>query len=371
MSALDRDAEVLTEVERTDWGADASADWDDRFPERSFVHVEALRVRLFNKCRVGTDGDSANHRPRRPGAEMTDFDATKHEPPPTKGKKKVLDLVLKDLTDRAEVGKERYGTYLEIHNGRDALMDAYQEALDLSMYLRQAMEERAEVVLNEAAPLDHIPARVYATGIVCPVCAGLVVSCSKEFFVCGECSWAGKRNECISVKGDASALGTVVGVVAGEDLKEGDVVRWSGEPGNSPIIRVSGSVRVSEKDYLDPITVECPECGAETGHHSAACVDKRAERQEGKKEEMREKVTREQRELIRVALVRDLMSCENALRQSGVVDNPAGILCSLLRDADAAEKRLATILVTVRHWLDKHEYIEPGDYFDLWDDIKR
>jgi hypothetical protein len=43
MSALDRDAEVLTEVERTDWGADASADWDDRFPERSFVHVEALR----------------------------------------------------------------------------------------------------------------------------------------------------------------------------------------------------------------------------------------------------------------------------------------------------------------------------------------
>ena len=60
----------------------------------------------------------------------------------TEGKVKVLDLVLKDLTDRAEVGKERYGTYLETHNGRDALMDAYQEALDLSMYIRQAIEEK-------------------------------------------------------------------------------------------------------------------------------------------------------------------------------------------------------------------------------------
>lgn len=29
------------------------------------------------------------------------------------------------------------------HNGRDALVDAYQEALDLTMYLRQAIEERS------------------------------------------------------------------------------------------------------------------------------------------------------------------------------------------------------------------------------------
>ncbi len=68
--------------------------------------------------------------------------AATHEPPPKPGKAKVLDLVLKDLTDRAEVGHEKYGTYLETHNGRDALMDAYQEALDLCMYLRQAIEER-------------------------------------------------------------------------------------------------------------------------------------------------------------------------------------------------------------------------------------
>jgi hypothetical protein len=54
----------------------------------------------------------------------------------------VLDFVLKDFIDRAELGKTRYGTYLETNNGRDALVDAYQEAMDLVMYLRQAILER-------------------------------------------------------------------------------------------------------------------------------------------------------------------------------------------------------------------------------------
>lgn len=65
-----------------------------------------------------------------------------HEPDPIPGEKIVLDLVIKDLNDRAQVGKEKYGTFLMTKNGRDALMDAYQEALDLVMYLRQVIEER-------------------------------------------------------------------------------------------------------------------------------------------------------------------------------------------------------------------------------------
>ena len=35
-----------------------------------------------------------------------------------------------------------HGTPLQAHNGRDPLVDAYQEALDLAVYLRQAIEER-------------------------------------------------------------------------------------------------------------------------------------------------------------------------------------------------------------------------------------
>lgn len=52
------------------------------------------------------------------------------------------DLVIQDASDRDIVGQRRYGTRLRANNGRDALIDAYQEALDLVVYLRQAIYER-------------------------------------------------------------------------------------------------------------------------------------------------------------------------------------------------------------------------------------
>lgn len=68
--------------------------------------------------------------------------AAKHEPPPTGNGDIVLPGVISDLIERAEVGKEKYGAMLKTENGRDALMDAYQEACDLVMYLKQALMER-------------------------------------------------------------------------------------------------------------------------------------------------------------------------------------------------------------------------------------
>jgi len=68
--------------------------------------------------------------------------ADTREPMPTKGKINVLPEVIKDLQDREVVGIKRYGTPLQTENGRDALMDAYQEALDLVMYLKQVLLER-------------------------------------------------------------------------------------------------------------------------------------------------------------------------------------------------------------------------------------
>lgn len=54
----------------------------------------------------------------------------------------IWSLVIKDMVDRDLVGKERYGHRLQGGNGRDALVDAYQEALDLACYLRQVIWER-------------------------------------------------------------------------------------------------------------------------------------------------------------------------------------------------------------------------------------
>ena len=54
----------------------------------------------------------------------------------------VWDLVRQDMLERDRQGQQRYGTRLRGHNGRDPLVDAYQEALDLCVYLRQAIYER-------------------------------------------------------------------------------------------------------------------------------------------------------------------------------------------------------------------------------------
>jgi len=62
--------------------------------------------------------------------------------PTTNDSQPIWELVIADMKERDQVGRERYGTPLQANNGRDALVDAYQEALDLVVYLRQAIEER-------------------------------------------------------------------------------------------------------------------------------------------------------------------------------------------------------------------------------------
>ena len=54
----------------------------------------------------------------------------------------VQSQVIADIEERRQVGIQRYGTALQPNNGRDALRDAYEEAIDLAMYLKQAILER-------------------------------------------------------------------------------------------------------------------------------------------------------------------------------------------------------------------------------------
>ena len=66
----------------------------------------------------------------------------KPQPAPMRSGGDITELVIADLRQRREVGVRKYGTTLQAHNGRDALVDAYQEVLDLAQYLRQVLEER-------------------------------------------------------------------------------------------------------------------------------------------------------------------------------------------------------------------------------------
>ena len=65
------------------------------------------------------------------------------QPMPTPNDKAaVWPIVMADMQARHELGIRRYGTPLQPFNGRDALRDAYEEALDLAVYLRTAIYER-------------------------------------------------------------------------------------------------------------------------------------------------------------------------------------------------------------------------------------
>jgi hypothetical protein len=67
----------------------------------------------------------------------------KEQPPPKRNDTTpIVTLVKQDLDERMKKGVETYGMPLRAWNGRDALQDAYEEALDLCCYLRQAIQER-------------------------------------------------------------------------------------------------------------------------------------------------------------------------------------------------------------------------------------
>jgi hypothetical protein len=55
--------------------------------------------------------------------------------------REVLPEVLKDIEARAQTGLSKYGTLLKTDNGRNALLDMYQELIDAVMYVKQLLME--------------------------------------------------------------------------------------------------------------------------------------------------------------------------------------------------------------------------------------
>lgn len=73
---------------------------------------------------------------------MTDRLVSEQPSPKANDLPAVWDLVVADMRARDAEGRRKYGVPLQPNNGRDVLVDAYQEALDLCVYLRQAIYER-------------------------------------------------------------------------------------------------------------------------------------------------------------------------------------------------------------------------------------
>ena len=55
----------------------------------------------------------------------------------------IWQIVIREMQDRDNLGRKRYGTPLQAGNGRDMLVDLYQELLDAVVYVRGEIQERA------------------------------------------------------------------------------------------------------------------------------------------------------------------------------------------------------------------------------------
>ncbi len=69
-------------------------------------------------------------------------------------------LVIADMRERDRIGRERYGLPLTAGNGRNHLVDAYQEALDLAVYLAAYLDEH-DVSPGHPGPLPATLGRVH------------------------------------------------------------------------------------------------------------------------------------------------------------------------------------------------------------------
>lgn len=77
------------------------------------------------------------------------------QPPPVHNPAKadVWEVVIRDMAERRNVGILRYGTPLQPFNGRRSLVDAYQEVLDLAVYLRQKILEEGTAGISATPDL--------------------------------------------------------------------------------------------------------------------------------------------------------------------------------------------------------------------------
>lgn len=89
--------------------------------------------------------------------------------------------VIADMRDRDQAGRDRYGVPLRRGDGRDHLVDAYAEALDLCAYLGSATGA-GSVLSERARDLARDLRRLLAP---CGACVGLRTVGSERCSSCG------------------------------------------------------------------------------------------------------------------------------------------------------------------------------------------
>lgn len=79
------------------------------------------------------------------------------EPAPQKGHANVWPWLQSYLRARVAAGEEKYGTLLQTFNGRQALVDALEESIDMTFYLAQLVMEAKDPMRQARVAIEAIP----------------------------------------------------------------------------------------------------------------------------------------------------------------------------------------------------------------------
>jgi len=112
-------------------------------------------------------------------SDIPDYDHGQPQPVPNDGAS-MHELVATELLRRRDYGLRKYGTLLQAFNKRDPGIDAFEEALDLVVYVRQWLEEWSVLL----ARLN----RIYAAHTACEDCGrcsecGVAKPCPTAMFI--------------------------------------------------------------------------------------------------------------------------------------------------------------------------------------------
>lgn len=111
--------------------------------QRRFKVIEEALAPEGTEIRALTNGTVAYNTKGKPGYGKTEEKLNSDQLFPQENNlPHVWDLVIKDMVERDNKGQEKYNCPLQPFNGREVLLDAYQEALDLAVYLRQLIYEK-------------------------------------------------------------------------------------------------------------------------------------------------------------------------------------------------------------------------------------
>lgn len=90
-------------------------------------------------------------------SDVRDPDTDQDAPIPNDDSPFMQDLVIADVEERKQFGIRKYGVALQAGNGRRMDRDAYEEVLDLAVYLRGLIYERENGVGFDYEALDRNP----------------------------------------------------------------------------------------------------------------------------------------------------------------------------------------------------------------------